>query len=42
MIVHDPRIGTIKNIKFQDKSVYNSPFDSYPVVCIESLISPCF
>ncbi|PNY04259.1 F-box/kelch-repeat protein [Trifolium pratense] len=44
MIVHDPRIGTIKYIKFQDKSVHNSPggYDNYPIVCVESLISPCF
>jgi hypothetical protein len=44
LFVYDPRIGTFKYIKFQDKSVHNSPddYDNYPIVCIESLISPCF
>jgi hypothetical protein len=42
MRVHDPTIGTIKYIKFQDKSVYDHVFDRCPFNCIESLISSCF
>jgi F-box interacting protein len=42
MCVHDPTIGTIKYIKFQDKSVYDHVFDRCPFNCIESLISSCF
>ncbi|KAK2425892.1 F-box/kelch-repeat protein [Trifolium repens] len=44
LFVYDPKIGNFKYIKFQDKSVHNSPddYDNYPIVCIESLVSPCF
>ncbi|CAJ2658999.1 unnamed protein product [Trifolium pratense] len=40
LIVYDPRIGTFKFIKFENKSIYNmiSPCTEF---CIESLISPC-
>jgi F-box interacting protein len=41
MSVHDPRIGSVKYIKFQDKSI-NYSYDNYPTVCIESLISSYF
>jgi F-box interacting protein len=42
LIVYDPRIGTFKFVKFQNKSFYNPIFSSVPEICIESLISTCF
>jgi hypothetical protein len=42
LIVYDPRIGTFKFVKFQNKRVYDPISVNGPEVCLESLISPCF